>query len=288
MEAGSPRKINKSKSVASSSSSRASSAVSTRLKISARKAALAAEVSKLQERQAIQNEELLLQQKKEKLRIGTEQAKAVAEESVYFKGERSSSLSLPRQLPTPQETKVVIDSSAVPIAETNLSSLNPEAPEWQGSKSVPLSEREANISETSIKHHLSVSDKNAGEMLDIQRLQQQQNKEIQELLKQQQQQTLALTLPQPEVPVFSGDPTKCLDFIRAFENLIESKTSDPSMKLYYLVQYTAGDVRQLMRGCLPIKTEEGYETARSLLKNRFGQGLRLLLHMLNVLPRFSL
>ena len=197
VEAGAPRKVNKSKSVASSSSSRVSSAVSSRLKISARKSALAAEVSKLQERQAIQKEELLLQQKKEKLRIETELAKAVAEESVYFKGERSPSLSLPRQLPTstPQETKVVNDSPTVPIAETNLSSLNPEALEWQGSKSVPLSEREANISEKSIKHHVSVSDKNASEMLDIQRLQQQQNKQIQELLKHQQQQTLALTLP---------------------------------------------------------------------------------------------
>ena len=290
-EAGSPRKVNKSKSATSSSSLRASSAVSTRLKISARKAALAAEVSKLQERQAIQNEELLLQQKKGKLRIETELAKAVAEESVYFKRERSSSLPLPRQLPTstPQETKVVIDSPTVPSAETNLSSLNPEAPEWQGSKSVPLSEREANISETLIKHHLSVSDKNASEMLDIQKLQQQQNKEIQELLKQQQQQTLALTLPQPEVPVFSADPTEYSDFIRAFENLIESKTSDPSMKLYYLVQYTAGDVRQLMRGCLPMKPEEGNKTARSLHKNRFGQGYKIATaYMLNVLPRFSL
>ena len=96
VEAGSLRKVNKSKSVASSSSSRVSSAVSSRLKISARKAALAAEVSKLQERQAIQKEELLLQQKKEKLRIETELAKAVAEENVYFKGERSPSLSLPK------------------------------------------------------------------------------------------------------------------------------------------------------------------------------------------------
>jgi len=73
---------------------------------------------------------------------------------------------------------------------------------------------EANISETSIKHHLSFTDKNASEVLDIERLQQQQNKRIQELLKQQQNQTLALTLPQPEVPVFSGDPTEGSDFIR--------------------------------------------------------------------------
>lgn len=38
----------------------------------------------LQERRAIQKNELLLQQKKEKLRIETELAKAVARESVYF------------------------------------------------------------------------------------------------------------------------------------------------------------------------------------------------------------
>ena len=54
---------------------------------------------------------------------------------------------------------------------------------------------EANISETSIKHLLRLTDKNASEVLDIEKLQQQQNKRIQELLKQQQQQTLALTLP---------------------------------------------------------------------------------------------
>ena len=44
------------------------------------------------------------------------------------------------------------------------------------------------------------------------------------------------------------------------------------MKLYYLVQYTAGDVRQLMHGRLPMKSEEGYETARSLQES-FRPGL---------------
>ena len=124
-----------------------------------------------------------------------------------------------------------------------------------------------NISETSIKHHLRLTDKNASEVLDIERLQQQQNKRIQELLKQQQQQTLALTLPQPEVPVFSGDPTEDSDFIRPLE-------SDPSMKLYYLVQYTPSDVRQLMHG-----RYSRIVTARVI---------RLLLLTLNVLPRYGL
>ena len=124
-----------------------------------------------------------------------------------------------------------------------------------------------NISETSIKHHLRLTDKNASEVLDIERLQQQQNKRIQELLKQQQQQTLALTLPQPEVPVFSGDPTEDSDFIRPLE-------SDPSMKLYYMVQYTPSDVRQLMHG-----RYSRIVTARVV---------KLLLLTLNVLPRYGL
>ena len=124
-----------------------------------------------------------------------------------------------------------------------------------------------NISETSIKHHLRLTDKNASEVLDIERLQQQQNKRIQELLKQQQQQTLALTLPQPEVPVFSGDPTEDSDFIRPLE-------SDPSMKLYYLVQYTPSDVRQLMHG-----------RYSRIVTTRV---IRLLLLTLNVLPRYGL
>ncbi|CAH3045998.1 unnamed protein product, partial [Porites lobata] len=145
----------------------------------------------------IQKEELLLQQKNEKLRIETELAKAVAEESVYFKRERSPSLSLPRQLPTstPQEAKEsekVNDSPTVPVVETIPASLNPEAPEWQGKDS---------------------------------------------------------------------------DFIRPLE-------SDPSMKLYYLVQYTPSDVRQLMHG-----RYSRIVTARVI---------RLLLLTLNVLPRYGL
>ena len=68
---------------------------------------------------------------------------------------------------------------------------------------------------------------------------------FQKLLEQQQQHLLALTLPQPDLPVFDGDPTRYCDFIRAFENLIERKTNSPSARLYYLVQYTAGQVREL-------------------------------------------
>ncbi|XP_028419080.1 uncharacterized protein LOC114544724 [Dendronephthya gigantea] len=85
----------------------------------------------------------------------------------------------------------------------------------------------------------------------------------------------ALTLPHPDLPLFDGDPTKYCDLIRSFENLIEMKTSSPSSRLYYLVQYTTGQVQELMRSCLPKKNGEGYREARKLLSERFGQPYKI-------------
>lgn len=66
--------------------------------------------------------------------------------------------------------------------------------------------------------------------------------------------------------MFSGDPVEYSNFVRAFENLIESKTNSPNSRLYYLVQYTSGEVKELMQSCLSMDPEDGYKTARALLK----------------------
>ncbi|XP_028417945.1 uncharacterized protein LOC114542641 [Dendronephthya gigantea] len=86
---------------------------------------------------------------------------------------------------------------------------------------------------------------------------------------------LALTLPQPSMPVFSGNPVDYCDFIRSFEHLIESKTTSPSARLYYLVQHTSGSEQELMKSCLSMKEDEGYEEARKLLKERYGKEYRV-------------
>ena len=101
-----------------------------------------------------------------------------------------------------------------------------------------------------------------------------QNQRKQEVIKQQQESTLALTLPEPEVPTFNGDPIEYWTFVRAFENLIERKTTSESAQLYYLVQYTTGEVRELVKSCLTMNPEDGYREARSLLKQRYDQGYR--------------
>ena len=106
-------------------------------------------------------------------------------------------------------------------------------------------------------------------------VQQQHNLQIQQLLDQQRQHISALTLPHTEVPVFSGDPIEYCGFIRAFENLIETKTTSPSTRLYYLIQFTRGDVQELMKGCLPMEANEGYEKAKGLLKSKYGQSYKI-------------
>ena len=77
------------------------------------------------------------------------------------------------------------------------------------------------------------------------------------------------------MPTFSGNPIEYWSFGQAFENLIESRTTSNSARLYYLVQYTSGEVRELMRSCLAMKPEDGYQEARTLLKDRYGQSYRI-------------
>ena len=130
--------------------------------------------------------------------------------------------------------------------------LNPEAPEWQN-KTLQFSS--FNAVAKSMPQTMLVPPVNGGMHL---------------LLRQQQEAIMALTLPQPDVPVFTGNPVKYCDFIRAFENLIERKTSSPSTRLYYLLQYTSGQVQDLVRSCLAMQEDRGYNEARKLLAERYG------------------
>ena len=80
---------------------------------------------------------------------------------------------------------------------------------------------------------------------------------MESLLTQQQQHTLALMLAQHELLVFGGDPIVYCSYIKGFHIIIESKMHSNSARLYYLIKYTSGDVKELMRSCLIISAEEG-------------------------------
>lgn len=76
-------------------------------------------------------------------------------------------------------------------------------------------------------------------------LQLQQNR-IVELLELNQNRS---KLPQLSVPAFERNPIGYRTFARANKSLIESRTFSSIDRLYYLEQFMAGDVQELVRSC---------------------------------------
>ena len=79
-------------------------------------------------------------------------------------------------------------------------------------------------------------------MLNLQTQQNNLNQQQNEIMKGFSDQQRKSSLPTPQVPMFDGDPVEYDNFIRAFENIIETKVQRDVERLYYLEQYTVGDV----------------------------------------------
>ncbi len=112
-------------------------------------------------------------------------------------------------------------------------------------------------------HHSSLDKVQHPTLYDL--MQQQTNITVQLV----QNQALA-SLPPQAIPEFDGDPLKYAALIRAFEQAIEKKTTDKHECLYYLEQHTRGQPRELVRSCYNMASGQGYERAKNLLKEHFG------------------
>lgn len=77
-------------------------------------------------------------------------------------------------------------------------------------------------------------------------------------------------LPQLRVPVFDENPIGYHNFARAYENFIESRTFSSTDRLYYLEQFTARDVPELVRSCHHPPPDEGYNETCLLLRKKSG------------------
>ena len=297
-----------------SKKSRSSSLSAAKARTAAKRATLEAEAANLERLHAIQQEELKLKMKRKELELETELAKAQAEENVYILAEssqvgsyadfdlstRTPKKSSPIFVPDPQRNPVQERSDPPPAATSAKTvPLNPAAKSWvpeknfQGDRKPPRpsstphvpSIKKSQVYVPSIKEaqvKVEPDESKYGHQALIGALtqsfleaQNQQDRRMEELIQRQQESTLALTLPQPEVPTFSGNPTEYWTFIRAFENLIERRTTSESARLYYLAQYITGEVRELVKSCLTMREDAGYQKARDLLKKRYGQSYRI-------------
>ena len=244
----------------------ASSAVSAKVAATARKAALEEQARRLQRRQQLQQQELFIQQQKEELELETKLAQAAAEERAYSEVEApvlSESYSQHNNAlrarsidaePVTNNEEGVKPPDQVSLNQSSdnrkigSSSLNPHANEW-----VTVRQNPANVNRITSNYGSLVAGNDQGVIKERSCTPVQSPKtpdaKLIEILNVQQQQTLAMTLPSPTVPIFSGNPIDYHNFIQAFEQLIQTTTQSVSSRLYYLVQYTFGDVQDLVRSC---------------------------------------
>ena len=88
----------------------------------------------------------------------------------------------------------------------------------------------------------------------------------------QQQQTIvdSINTPRIELSKYDGSPLRYWPFIRSFENILEAKTKDNSIRLDTLIQHCTGEVNDLLQCCLLKEPNEGYTLARTMLKETYG------------------
>ena len=73
--------------------------------------------------------------------------------------------------------------------------------------------------------------------------------------------------------------------MRSFQNSIEKNTSDEGEKLTFLLQYCTGAAKDAIKSCVTIDPASGYQTARKLLKDRFGHPFKIATAHVNQITR---
>ena len=273
-----------------------SSTASARARSAAKKAALEAKAATLQKLHDLEIEELRIKQRKAELQLEADIAEAEAERRVFEEAEAEENrecesfhrdqvaplkvaLKPVKSASTPMEEG--LPRNAADVTPSNLQSkqpyepkqspkypLNPEAPEYHHTPTPNQEGSPYDIKISSARYQ-------DASFVRLMETQDRHNQALMQLVRHQRQSTAALTLPQPSMQVFSGNPIDYCDFVHAFEHLVEQKTTSASSRLYYLVQYTSGPAQDLMKSCLSMREEEGYVEARRLLKERYGRSYKI-------------
>ena len=270
-----PSRISRTSRRSSQASSRASRSSSSsllvaRAKEAARVAELKAERAMLDKRQALEEQKFRLKLEESRLNLEAEIARTAAKEQVLA-AMVDSSLPPLSVKPVKGEKAFRVKEELKPLPIADRAKLNPETPDWPRPPAInrvcgiqPIDPKIPVTSGGSFDDEIELQQRQS-------ELQLQQTKIIEMLATNQNKSRL----PQPLVPTFDGNPLEYRSFIRAFESLIEHRTSSSTERLYYLEQYTAGDVRELVRSCDHLSPDQGYQEVRRLLKKKFGDEYRI-------------
>ncbi|KAL1277030.1 hypothetical protein QQF64_023703 [Cirrhinus molitorella] len=283
----------------SSSRSSVSTSTSARICAEAERAALLAKANALQRKHAIEKKEEELRKMKEVWDVQAEIAANTAKIE-YLKNAETSMTS--ENVIIKDDMNVYCEDmlNKVPSSATNMQEVRPKetvhaqlstvAPSLTvtASRSYPQRSKvtqqpttvsiDANsssqISHTAQARHLQNRDSVSSSSIqgpDLSTILQRQNNLTDMLVKQQ----LLSSLPKGEIPVFNGDILQYRSFLHSFEHIIESKTDDDEDRLHFLIQYTRGLPQELVRSCQHMSPTRGYQKAKQLLKQHFGNEYRI-------------
>ena len=299
---------NTSKKLPSHHSSSSASRSSARLKTETNLAILAVKQKSLQEKHALEEEELILRKKKEqfaweeeelKLRKRREQfllEKEIAEEMAKLSVIKSQS-----SVGSKSRSKISDGMNSYYNKTCPKQKLNINATEFKPSHPVECKYNTIENVQPSVKpktNYLPDTNPALGPSYMLQRYltapedpvnimsqhesalycnEETQNNSVLDIMRKQneittllmQQQCLS-ALPKREIPIFDGNPLKYHTFIKAFENGVERNTINNCDRLYFLEQYTKGHAKELVRSCQHIDSDRGYVKAKALLREQYG------------------
>ena len=78
------------------------------------------------------------------------------------------------------------------------------------------------------------------------------------------------SLPVQEPPIFNGNILDYPSFVQAFEATIENRVDSNKDRLFFLNKYTSGKANEAIKGFVTLNTDDGYNEAKALLAERFG------------------
>ena len=274
---GSCRSSQKSRSSSHRSSEASSKAA--RAKEKARLAELLVEKSMMKQKQALQTQE-------QELLLNIEIAKCKAREEAYA-SELEGNLSV--SLPEPAAVDFIPDltSPTSPQLELEQNNENGQSPD-HNVRSLPASghlekeisqvlsavkakEKKTHLNPDAPAFHTNAQIYQAMQK-DFVNMQQMQNEQI---LAAHQTLASAVSLPQPKVPKFKGDPIEFNTFLRSFDARIAPLASKADDLIYYLEQHLEGEAKEIISGCLFMEPYDGYTEARSLLEKEYGDPFKI-------------
>ena len=82
--------------------------------------------------------------------------------------------------------------------------------------------------------------------------------------------------PEVDIEYFDDNPWNYHYFMALFSEVVETKIDDPRGRLTRLIKYAVGEPKELIKRCIQLPHNRGYQTAVTLLEKNYGNPHKIL------------